>query len=261
MDIKISNLTTGYHGKRGVTRVGVALNAELKSGTLTCLLGPNGSGKSTLLRTLCGFQPPIEGKIEVAGRQIEAYSNEELARIVGVVLTDNTHITDMSVWDVVAMGRSPYTNFWGKLTEQDREEVSRCMKLVGIDAFADRKIQTLSDGERQKVMIAKAIAQDTSIILLDEPTAFLDYPNKVGMLLLLHRIAKTLNKAVFLSTHDMEHALQVADEVWLLDKALGLTTGTPQALSEDGSIERYFTAEGMTYDRASMSFRIDSGFQ
>ncbi len=254
--ISIKNLTTGYRHHRETTNVGIDLNAELRRGELTCLLGPNGSGKSTLLRTLCGFQPAMEGTVCVAGKEINEYSSAELARLISVVLTDNSRITDMTVWDVVAMGRSPYTNFWGKLTEEDIEEVDRCMQLAGISEFAKRSIRTLSDGERQKVMIAKAIAQDTDIIVLDEPTAFLDYPNKVGMLILLHKIAKTMNKAVLLSTHDMEHALQVADQIWLLDKSLGLTADTPSALSEDGSIERYFTAEGMEYDRKTMTFKI-----
>ena len=254
--IVIQNLTTGYRVGGREIPVGKGLTAELLRGTLTCLLGQNGCGKSTLLRTLCGFQPPLSGAIEVAGRRLGDYSREELAKIIGVVLTDHTSIAEMSVQDTVAMGRSPYTNFWGRLTAKDEEEVERCMQLVGITQFAQRKLHTLSDGERQKVMIAKALAQDTDIILLDEPTAFLDYPNKVGMLLLLHRIARTMDKAVFLSTHDMEHALQVADQVWLLDRTMGLTTGAPAQLSQDGSIERYFATDGMTFDRATMRFMI-----
>ena len=254
--IEIKNLSTGYRLKKEEKVVARGLNAALNIGEMTCLLGPNGAGKSTLLRTLAAFQPSLGGDIFVMGQPLKSYKPNDLARFISVVLTDNSDIKNITAWEVVAMGRSPYTGFWGKLTEKDKKIVDKCLGWVGIEHLAQRKMQTLSDGERQKVMIAKAIAQDTDIIVLDEPTAFLDYPNKVGMLILLHKIAKTMNKAVLLSTHDMEHALQVADQIWLLDKSLGLTAGTPSTLSEDGNIERYFTAEGMEYDHKTMTFRI-----
>lgn len=254
--MQIKNLTTGYRTKHGDVVISSKLDAQLHRGTMTCLLGPNGSGKSTLLRTLCRFQSALDGQVLVGGLDITSYSNEELAKCISVVLTTSSHVTDMKVVDVVRMGRSPYTNFWGTMKAEDCEMVDHCIELVGVADFRNRHMQTLSDGERQKVMIAKALAQDTDIILLDEPTAFLDYPNKVATMLLLHRLAHSMNKTVFLSTHDMEHALQVSEQVWLLDKHLGLTTGTPSELSASGCIERYFQADGMTYDRDSMTFRI-----
>ena len=214
--VEIKNLTTGYKTKEGNKTIAACLNAELCSSEMVCLLGPNGAGKSTLLRTMAALQPALGGTIELMGRDIKNYKSQELAQLVSVVLTDNSSIKNMTATEVVAMGRSPYTGFWGKLKERDHKIVEKSMSWIGIEELAQRKMQTLSDGERQKVMIAKAIAQETPVIFLDEPTAFLDYPCKISMMLLLHRLSKTLKKTVFLSTHDLEHALQVADKVWLL---------------------------------------------
>lgn len=255
--VAINNLSTGYKIKGGEKVISANLSAELKFSELTCLLGPNGAGKSTLLRTLSAFQPALGGSIEVDGQNIKNMSSSALSRLISVVLTDNSGIKNMSAWDVVAMGRSPYTGFWGKLGDKDKKMVDKCLGWVGIEELAQRKMQTLSDGERQKVMIAKAIAQETPIIFLDEPTAYLDYPSKIQMMLLLHRMAKALKKTIFMSTHDLEHALQVADQVWLLDKENGLTTGLPEDLSIDGSIGKYFEREGLHFDRETRTFSID----
>ena len=257
ISIELKNLTTGYKVKGGEKIIASQLNATLNSGEMTCLLGPNGAGKSTLLRTLAAFQPALGGTVEVMGRDVKGYTSKELAQLVSVVLTDNSDIKNMTAEEVVSMGRSPYTGFWGKLNEKDKTVVKKCLGWVGIEDLAPRRMQTLSDGERQMVMIAKAIAQETPVILLDEPTAYLDYPSKIQMMLLLHRLAKALKKTIFMSTHDLEHALQVADQVWLLDHEKGLTTGMPEDLSLDGSIERYFTRENMTFDRETCTFSIE----
>ena len=257
ISIELKNLTTGYKVKGGEKVIARGLNASLNSGEMTCLLGPNGAGKSTLLRTLAAFQPTLGGDVTVMGQSIKKYPSKELARLMSVVLTDNSDIKNMTAEEVVAMGRSPYTGFWGKLNEKDKLVVKKSLGWVGIEELAPRKMQTLSDGERQKVMIAKAIAQETPIILLDEPTAYLDYPSKISMMLLLHRLAKALKKTIFMSTHDLEHALQVADQVWLLDHEKGLTTGMPEDLSIDGSIEKYFAKEDMQFDRESCTFSIE----
>lgn len=256
ISVELKNLTTGYQIKGGKKIISHQLCASLNGGEMTCLLGPNGAGKSTLLRTLATFQPALDGVVEVMGQDVKKYKSKDLSRLVSVVLTDNSGIKNMTVEEVVAMGRSPYTGFWGRLKEKDQTIIKKCLNWVGVEELAKRKIQTLSDGERQKVMIAKAVAQETPIILLDEPTAYLDYPSKIAMMLLLHRLAKALKKTIFMSTHDLEHALQVADQVWLLDNEKGLTTGMPEDLSIDGSIERYFIKEGMTFDRESCTFSI-----
>ena len=181
--IELRNLTTGYKLKKHDKVISSQLNAILQEGQMTCMLGPNGAGKSTLLRTMAGFQPYIEGNISVMHRNLSAYKNKELAKLISVVLTDNSSIKNMTVWEVVAMGRSPYTGFWGKLNEKDKKMVEKCLNWVGITEHANRKMQTLSDGERQKTMIAKAIAQETPIILLDEPTAYLANPSKNNKML------------------------------------------------------------------------------
>lgn len=254
--IEIKNLSTGYPSKKGETVIARNLTASLQAGELTCLLGPNGAGKSTLLRTLSAFQPALGGEVLVMGKKIKEYKAQELARVISVVLTDNSKINNMTAFEVIAMGRSPYTGFWGKLTDKDKKIIDKCLGWVDIRDLAERKMQTLSDGERQKVMIAKAIAQETPIIFLDEPTAFLDYPSKVQMMMLLHRLAKALKKTIFMSTHDLEHALQVADQVWLLDKEKGLAAGLPEDLSKEGKIEEYFNREGITFDRETCFFTI-----
>lgn len=190
-----------------------ALTAALRKGELTCLLGPNGIGKSTLLRTLSAFQPKLGGSVGINGREIADYSDKELSRLIGVVLTEKPDVQQMTVRELVELGRSPYTGFWGTLDDDDRQVVSQSLRLVGIERLAPRLVHTLSDGERQKVMIAKALAQQTPVILLDEPTAFLDYPSKKEMFQMLAQLCHEQGKAVLVSTHDLDIALPIADSV------------------------------------------------
>lgn len=257
--IKIKDLTTGYndsHGRKEVTR---SLSATLQVGEMVALLGPNGAGKSTMMRTLAGFQHPLSGSVEVMGRSIVGYSPRELSRMVSVVLTEKPMLEDMDVETLVALGRAPYTGFFGRLSAHDREVVDRSIALVGIDNLKGRMVPSLSDGERQKVMIAKALAQETAIILLDEPTAFLDFPSKVEIMQLLHRLAHEAQKLIFISTHDLEIALQVSDRVWLIDKKLGVTPGAHAELAASGALERYFGRPGISFDPATGFFKINDG--
>ena len=215
MKITLEQLSVGY---KGFSPVVTGINVEIKSGELTCLIGPNGIGKSTLLKTLTGFLPKLGGRLLLDGRDIDLLSQHERAKYISIVLTYKTDVQNLSVAEMVGMGRMPYTGFWGKLNADDREIVAEAINMVGINHLKDRMVQTLSDGERQKVMIAKALAQQTPIILLDEPTSFLDFPSKVEMLQLLHRLAKETDKVVFLSTHDLELALRIADRLVELNK-------------------------------------------
>lgn len=256
--ITLTNLTTGYHNRSCNVAVTTDINATLRAGELTCLLGPNGAGKSTLLRTLCGFQPPLAGEIAVDRRSLADISPAELARIIGVVLTERLSINNMTVEQLVAMGRAPYTGFWGRLTDDDLHAVNRAIALTGIDSLRQRMIQTLSDGERQKTMIAKALAQQTPVIFLDEPTAFLDYPSKVEIIRLLHRLAHDDRKIIFLSTHDLELALQIADSLWLISPKYGLTVGIPEDLAYTRNIERYFQRGGVEFDPEACAFRMSA---
>jgi iron complex transport system ATP-binding protein len=213
------HLAIGYRGKV----VGEELDGCIRSGELTCLIGSNGLGKSTLLRTLAAFQPPLAGQVEWhdggTWRSLQAMSKAQLATLVSVVLTERPEVQHMTVAEVVGLGRMPYTGFFGTLTAADRQVVAEALALVGIAPYAPRMIDALSDGERQKVMIAKALAQQTPVVLLDEPTAFLDYPSKVEMMKLLRRLTAETGKAILLSTHDLPLALQLADRLLTIGTA------------------------------------------
>ena len=253
--ITLSNLSIGYKTKQGLRTVASNICATIRSGELTCLLGQNGIGKSTLLRTLSAFQPKLGGSITINGRELEDYTDRELAQTIGVVLTERPDVQQMTVEEMVAMGRSPYTGFWGRLNDDDRREVSAAMELTGIGELHSRLVVTLSDGERQKVMIAKALAQQTPVIFLDEPTAFLDYPSKVEMLLLLRRISREAEKTIFLSTHDLELALQVADTLGLMTPE-ALHIGTPRELAADGCLRTFVERGGATFDETTLAVRV-----
>lgn len=254
--IRLKNLTTGYRESGGEKKITEGLDAELHGGELTALLGPNGAGKSTLLRTLAGFQPAVEGEILVGNKSLSGIKGSELARLLGVVLTEKPQLEHMTVRELVELGRAPYTGFWGRLGAEDHRAVEDAICRVGITSLAGRGVSSLSDGERQKVMIAKALAQDPRIIILDEPTAFLDYPSKVEIMLLLRELARTTGKIIFMSTHDLELALQVSDSFWLIDRRLGVSIGKKPALIEAGLIGKYFERPGLRFDSATETFKI-----
>jgi len=256
--IKIQDLSIGYVSKNDVKVVAQHITATIYSGELTCLLGANGVGKSTLLRTLSAFQPKLEGKIFIEGKEIDEFTDKQLSHVISVVLTEKPDIRNMTVEELVGLGRSPYTGFWGTLTKDDKAIVNRAIHLVGIDALQGRMIQTLSDGERQKVMIAKALAQETPVIYLDEPTAFLDYPSKVEMMQLLFKLSRETDKTIFLSTHDLELALQIADKLWLMDKQKGVKIGAPEDLSLDRSLASFFARKGIVFDQETGLFRVEN---
>lgn len=258
--IELKDVSIGYqtrHKKSIVVAEGI--NATLKSGLLTCLVGPNGIGKSTLMRTITGFQPRLGGEITIDSVSIDDLSDKQLARTISVVLTTKPDILNMNVTEIVGLGRSPYTGFFGSLTTTDHKIVDEAIEMVGIKHLKKRKIHTLSDGERQKVMIAKALAQQTPIIILDEPTAFLDYPSKVEMMLLLYRLSRETNKMIFLSTHDMELALQTADTLWLMNKK-ELHVGTPRQLADNGELSIFLEHQGIDFDREQLSISVNKKY-
>lgn len=254
--IRLRDLGIGYRSKHGVRTVAEGISGSIRSGELTCLLGANGVGKSTLLRTLSAFQPKTAGEVLIQERELSTYSDKELSRLIGVVLTEKPDVRNMSVRELVSLGRSPYTGFWGTYSSADLRVVDEAIALVGIELLSRRMIHTLSDGERQKVMIAKALAQQTPVICLDEPTAFLDYPSKVEVLQLLRRISREAGKTVFLSTHDVELALQLADTIWLMTRGDGITIGTPESLARQGALGRFIEREGIVFDASTLSIRI-----
>lgn len=218
------------------------INQTLQAGQMVCLLGANGAGKSTILRTLAGFLPPLSGKVLIDGRDLTSLSISERSKAVSVVLTERVEVPYMKVRDLVGMGRSPYTGFFGKLTKEDKIIVSEAIEMVGIGNLAERTIDTLSDGERQKAFMAKALAQQTPIILLDEPTAFLDFHAKLGTLRLMLRLAHETDKTIFLSTHDVEMALRLSDLLWIVQDG-EIQTGTTASLTESGVLRQFLGDE------------------
>ncbi len=254
-NVQLHNLSIGYQNKGNNKVVASGLNATINRGELTCLLGRNGIGKSTLLRTLSAFQPALDGEVMLDTTPLATLTDKERSRLIGIVLTEKPDVQNMIIEELVGMGRSPYTGFWGTLDSDDEAIVSEAIRLVGVESLKGRMIHTLSDGERQKVMIAKALAQQTPIIYLDEPTAFLDFPSKVEMMQLLRRLAVEEQKTVFLSTHDVELSLQLADCIWLMEPDR-LNVGTPHQLAEEGALSRFIEHDGITFDRATLSIHV-----
>lgn len=258
--IELKSLTIGYADKKVTKIVAEKITSSINSGELTCLLGTNGIGKSTLLRTLSAFQTKLSGEIYILGKKISTYSEKQFSNLVSVVLTEKFEVKNMTARELIAVGRSPYTGFWGKLSVEDERVIDNTISLVKIENLTQRMIHTLSDGERQKVMIAKALAQETPIILLDEPTAFLDFPSKVEIMQLLHQLSRKTNKTIFLSTHDLELALQIGDKIWLMERESDIRIGTPEDLSLNGSLSQFFAHKGIIFDQDTGLFRIENEY-
>ncbi len=251
--LRLDRLAVGYGTGRHRHTVGSNLSAALPPASLTCLIGVNGAGKSTLLRTLSGLLPPLSGSIEIMGESIASLSVRQMSMRLSVVLTARPDTGHLTAEETVAAGRMPYTPLSGRLSEADQRLVDEAMCLTGTAHLRGRTLASLSDGERQRVMIAKSLAQDTPLILLDEPTAFLDFPGKIGTLRLLQSLAHDRGKTILLSTHDLEPAFRLADRLWLLTPG-GLLSGTPRALATDGTLARYFAADGIKFDSEQLRF-------
>lgn len=250
-------LSIGYlHKGSEPTVVHAAMDLQLFPGQLTCLLGLNGAGKSTLLRTICGFQPPIGGEIRLLGKRLNAYSAGELSRIIGVVLTGKTNAGGLTVYELVSLGRHPYTGFFGQLSRRDKQIIAASMEAVGIASKSGNHVSALSDGERQKAMIAKALAQQCPVIILDEPTAFLDVASRMETMVLLRRLATEQQKAVLLSTHDLELAVQMSDCLWLQQRNRPVVCGTPEDLILDGAFGSFFDKENLVFDRTTGKLKV-----
>ena len=241
--IELKELTLGY-GQRTLLET---VNARITGGQLVALLGRNGTGKSTLLRAMMGLEKPQSGEITLQGKNIASLKPEKLARNISFVTTDKVRIANLRCKDVVALGRAPYTNWIGQLQPEDQKRVDDAMQLVGM--------YKMSDGECQRIMIARALAQDTPVILLDEPTAFLDLPNRYELCLLLKKLAQEEKKCVLFSTHDLDIALSLCDSIMLIDNPQMYTLPTPEMVAS-GHIERLFRNESVTFDVQEMRVRI-----
>ena len=252
--LKIEKLDVGYKTGKAYNVVVGAINATLRAGEVVALIGMNGAGKSTLLRTLSAFLPPLSGRVEFAMGDVAGLSPAELARCVSVVLTEN-NFADITVGELVALGRTPYTGFLGRLAAADKAVVVAAMQRMGVAHLAGRMVTTLSDGERQKCLIAKAIAQQTPLMLLDEPTAFLDFRSKVQLFRTLGTLAVDAGKAIVVSTHDIELALRFAGKLWLVCDGL-LYEGSAQQLADDGLLQRFINGDGILYDKENNRIEI-----
>ncbi len=253
--LRTESLSIGYRrARRDAAVIASGLKFALRPGELVCLLGPNGAGKSTLMRTLARLQPALSGRIWLDERPLEELRPGQLARRLSVVLTDRVDVGAMSGFGLASLGRHPYTGWTGTLNESDERIVQWALHAVRADGLADRLIVEMSDGERQKILIARALAQEPSVMLLDEPTAFLDLPRRVEVMDLLRRLARENGQAVLLSTHDLDLALRNADRLWLLSADGALYDGAPEDLVLSGAFERVFSAEGVSFDRDRGSF-------
>ncbi len=251
-----SSLSVGYSAPRQPPKVILAdIDVQLNGGELVCLIGPNGAGKSTLMRTLAGMQPPLAGTIKLQGDDLRSLNPRDLAQRLSIVLTERVDVGVLSAYALVALGRFPYTDWSGTLTPDDEAVVRWAIQAVGAVDLAARNVGELSDGERQKIMIARALAQEPALMLLDEPTAFLDLPRRAEMMQLLRRLARETGRAILLSTHDLDLALHNADRIWLLPKGGPLHVGAPEDLVLSGAFEKAFQAEGVHFDPYTGSFK------
>lgn len=255
--LEFDDLTIGYGSKSKVKIVASGLSASINAGELVCLLGSNGTGKSTLIRTLCGFQKFYHGQAYIEGKKLELLDEKSISFLLSVVLTDRVHIPNATVKELVAYGRSPYTGLLGKLTKTDMDVVELAITQCGLMHKCNDILSGLSDGERQKVFIAKALAQDTPIVILDEPTAFLDLSSRVEVLQLLREIASRSGKAILLSTHDLDLALQMADRLWLLKAGGPMVTGSPEDLIYNNVFQDMFQKQGIVFDNRTGLFRVE----
>ena len=234
--LKTKDLHIGYKDKAILPPI----NVSLDEGNLIALIGPNGAGKSTLFKTLTAHIKPISGSIELMGKELSEYSSKEKAMLIGLVLTERPDDMFLKVYDVVASGRCPYTNFFGKIEKEDENIIQESLDIVGINHLKDRYFNTLSDGEKQKVMIAKTLAQNTPIIFMDEPTAFIDYPSKIELFSLMKKLSKERNKTIIFSSHDLELLLRYTDDIWMISKGKELVSAKKDDLLESGILKEYF---------------------
>lgn len=248
--MKISSLSIGYNNKPIIKEIDITTNTNKLIG----VIGRNGRGKSTLLKTLSGLLPPVSGKFIFNDIDIFNIPEKERAKIISIVSTKQTYIGNISVKEYIAFGRFPYTNWFGIYKEQDNIEINKAIELCNVNELVNRNYDELSDGEKQKVNIARAIAQNTPIIILDEPTAHLDLINKVEILKLLKTLVTSQNKSIIISTHQVEYALQICDEIWLVNKTIEPLS--PKRIVEDDKLKDLFDSELISFDKINLSFKL-----
>jgi len=243
--LKSEKLEIGYEESNRI--IADDINFEVHQGELIALLGPNGSGKSTLIRTVAGLQSKLDGELFIDGRELGSISSGQLAKKVSLVLTDRLMLGNISVYDLIALGRTPYTGMMGKLRPEDHNIIKWALSVTESKVLAQRDIAQLSDGEMQKVMVARALAQTTPMMLLDEPTAHLDLPNRTQILKLLLRLTRQEEKTILLSTHELDLALQIADRLWIINDGI-IHKGVPEDMILDGTIASVFGSRDVGFN-------------
>ena len=250
-----TNLCIGYSSKKETKTIASNINLTLKKGKLIALIGANGIGKSTLLRTLIGIQPPLSGNIILNGININEYDSISFAQNLSIVLTEKLPPSNLTVFEIIALGRQPYTNWLGNLSDNDISKINEAMELTQITSLAEKKHYEISDGQLQKVLVARALAQDTPLIILDEPTTHLDLLHKVSLFKLLKKLAKETNKCILFSTHDIDMAIQISDEMIIMTDE-NVVQDQPCNFISKGNFETLFKNEHIAFDREKGKFIV-----
>lgn len=255
--LSTEKLSSGYSAKHSERVVSSDLDLKIKNGELVALLGPNGCGKSTLMRTIAGLQPSLKGNIIIDKKPLKGIKSKDRARLLSLVLTEKVEAINLTVWDIISIGRYPYVGNMGKLSDTDKRIVFDSLEACSLEGFENRQFSELSDGEKQKVMIARALAQDTPLMLLDEPTAHLDLPNRIDTMRMLYELAKKTGKGILVSTHELDLAMQWADTIWLMDRQGEVYTGVPEDLVLEGQLSAIFGSKHAYFDIETGVFKIN----
>lgn len=248
-----NNLSIGYGSKKGDKEIANNINIELQKGELVCLVGRNGIGKSTLLRTLSKMQPRLGGEILLENKNIDEYSRIDLAKIISLVLTERIPSSNLTVHELIALGRQPYTNWIGTLLQEDLDHIKEAINQSHLTELINDRCDKLSDGQLQRAMICRALAQNTHLIILDEPTAHLDVQHKIETFRLLKKLAHELNRAILISSHEIQLATQIADSLWLMTEE-NIISGKPSELIESDQINLLFDSKSIYFDKESRQF-------
>lgn len=252
--IYTKSLSAGYRKRKNVTTVLRNVDLELHEGELVSLLGANGAGKSTLIRTICGLQPALAGRVMVGDKDVERLTPRQLSKTIALVTTERTFAGGLTVSELVGLGRHPHTGFLGRLDEHDRQIVATAIEKVGISHKSESYVAELSDGERQKVMIAKALAQEAPVIILDEPTAFLDVASRVEVLQLLHDLARNERRTILISSHDIQQSMALSDRLWIVSDSGEIVSGVTEDLILADKISLLFSNRNVAFDPATGDF-------
>lgn len=253
--LSTKDLSIGYRLRSEKLVIASDLDLELHRGELVCLMGINGIGKSTLLRTITGVQKEISGKILIQDKDLKTLSPNEIAKKISVVLTERIPSSNLTVYELIALGRQPYTNWLGSLSAEDKEQINFAVEQTGLEDLLNKKCDALSDGQLQRVMICRALAQNTEIIFLDEPTAHLDIQHKIEIFKILANLAHQLGKSILISTHEIQFGLQMSDKLWLMTRD-GILSGTPDEMIQSNNINKIFDTDQIRFDKDYKQFRI-----